>query len=138
MAGEASNEALWRGLLTGEIEALRPDRRRNRRIPGSPRCKACNIPLGGIAAPFLRRRGRGPSNKNPRYRNLCDSFIQTHPGGCGDRTAPALRGCARIDDSGGEHRPAEFRRLANRFYSVSNRVIIDSDGFVDRLAGDKV
>ncbi len=64
MAEEASNEALWRAMLTGEIAALRRrDRQRPRRIPGSPRCKG---------------------------------------------------------------------------YSVSNRVIIDSDGFVDRLVADEV
>ncbi len=138
MAEEASNEALWRAMLTGEIEALRRDRQRLRRIPGSPRCKACNMPLGGIAAPFLRLRGRGPSNKNPRYCNLCDSFIQSHPGGAEIELTllfADVRGSTMLAES---MRPAEFRKLLNRFYSVSNQVIIDSDGFVDRLVGDEV
>ncbi|MFN2557516.1 MAG: adenylate/guanylate cyclase domain-containing protein [Nitriliruptorales bacterium] len=138
MAAEASNEALWRAMLTGEIEALRRDRQRLRRIPGSPRCKACNLPLGGIAAPFLRLRGRGPSNKNPRYCNLCDSFVQSHPGGAEVELTllfADVRGSTALAEG---MRPTEFRRLLNRFYSVSNRVIIDSDGFVDRLVGDEV
>ncbi len=138
MGEQPDNEGLWRAMLTGEIEALRRDRQRLRRIPGSPRCKACNMPFGGIAAPFLRLRGRGPSNKNPRYCNLCESFISTHPGGAEIELTllfADIRGSTALAEG---MRPAEFRKLLNRFYAASNRVIIDSDGFVDRLVGDEV
>jgi adenylate cyclase len=35
-------------------------------------------------------------------------------------------------------RPAEFSRLMNRFFDCANRVVIDSDGVVDKLVGDEV
>lgn len=138
MADESSNEAVWHALLTGEMEDVRKNRRLLRRIPGSPRCKMCNIPLGGIAAPFLRLRGRGPARKNPRYCNLCEVFVESHPGGAEIELTllfADVRGSTTLAE---DMPPADFRRLLNRFYSASNRVIINSDGFVDRLVGDEV
>jgi adenylate cyclase len=35
-------------------------------------------------------------------------------------------------------RPTEFSRLMNRFFDCANRVVIDSDGLVDKLVGDEV
>jgi adenylate cyclase len=35
-------------------------------------------------------------------------------------------------------RPTEFSRLMNRFFDRANRVVIDSDGVVDKLVGDQV
>ena len=35
-------------------------------------------------------------------------------------------------------RPTEFSRLMNRFFDSANRVVIDSDGLVDKLVGDEV
>jgi len=34
--------------------------------------------------------------------------------------------------------PTEFSGLINRFYECANRVVIDSDGLVDKLVGDEV
>jgi adenylate cyclase len=35
-------------------------------------------------------------------------------------------------------RPTEFSRLMNRFFDCANRVVIDSDGLVDKLVGDEI
>ncbi len=55
---------------------------------------------------------RRPSAKNPNY--------------CGSTTLAE------------QMRPTEFSRLMNRFFDCANRVVIDSDGLVDKLVGDEV
>ncbi len=114
-------------------------RRRNRRYPGSPRCKTCLYPLGGPLAPVLRvvtRRTR--SAMNPNYCNLCEEFVRTHPGGAEIELSllfADVRGSTTLAE---RMAPAEFGRLMNRFYVSANRVLIDTDALVDKLVGDEV
>jgi adenylate cyclase len=46
-----------------------------------------------------------------------------------------VRGSTRLAE---QRSPAEFRELLNRFYDAANRILIDSDGLVDKLVGDEV
>jgi adenylate cyclase len=139
MADEANTEAMWRGMLTGQESPIRHDRNQYRRIPGKPRCKTCLVPFGGPAAPFVRLIiKRRPSDMNPNYCNLCETFIRTHPGGAEIELSLVF---ADVRGSTGlaEHMGAmEFTKLLNRFYHAANRVLIDSDGLVDKLVGDEV
>lgn len=134
-----SNEALWRELLTGEGSVMATQRRRNRRIPGNPRCKTCLHPLGGPLAPVLRlvtRRAR--STMNPNYCNFCEDFVRTNAGGAEIELSllfADVRGSTTLAEA---MAPAEFGRLMNRFYVSANRVLIDSDALVDKLVGDEV
>jgi adenylate cyclase len=139
MTDPAANEQLWRELLTGEGSALPRYRRRRKRIPGSPRCKSCLIPLSG---PFARVLSMftdfGPSNMNPNFCNQCETFVRKHPGGA-EIELTLLFADIRGSTGLAERMPAqEFRRLLNRFYEAANRVLIDSDAFVDKLVGDEV
>lgn len=114
-------------------------RRRNRRLPGSPRCKTCLHPLGGALAPVLRvvtRRTR--SAMNPNYCNLCEEFVRTHPGGAEIELSllfADVRGSTALAEA---MTPRDFGRLMNRFYVAANRVLIDSDALIDKLVGDEV
>ena len=59
------NDELWRSMLTGEGPFLE-GRRKNRHLPGKPKCKACLVPLGGAMGRVMRvLRGLEPSRKNP-------------------------------------------------------------------------
>jgi adenylate cyclase len=133
------SEAIWRELLTGEGSVMPKQRRRNRRLPGSPRCKTCLHPLGGPLVPVLRlvtRRGR--STMNPNFCNLCEDFVHTHAGGAEIELSllfADVRGSTALAES---MTPSEFSRLMNRFYVDANRVLIDSDALVDKLVGDEV
>jgi adenylate cyclase len=72
MSEPAANEQLWRELLTGEGSTLGRYRRRRKRIPGTPRCKSCLIPLSGPFARVLRLfSDLAPSNMNPNFCNQC-------------------------------------------------------------------
>jgi adenylate cyclase len=133
------NEQFWRAIVTGDAGAMRRERRRHRRIPGAPRCKTCLVPLGGPAAPMVRLvLKRRPSAKNPNYCDVCETFVRTHPGGAEVEISMLfadVRGSTTLAE---QMRPTEFSRLMNRFFDCANRVVIDSDGLVDKLVGDEV
>jgi adenylate cyclase len=135
----SDNEQFWRVIVTGDAGVMRRERRRHRRIPGAPRCKTCLVPLGGAAAPMVRLvLKRRPSTKNPNYCDVCETFVRTHPGGAEVEISMLfadVRGSTTLAE---QMRPAEFSRLMNRFFDSANRVVIDSDGLVDKLAGDEV
>jgi adenylate cyclase len=81
---------------------------------------------------------RRPSAKNPNYCDVCETFVRTHPGGAEVEISMLfadVRGSTTLAE---QMRPIEFSRLMNRFYDRANRVVIDSDGVVDKLVGDEV
>jgi len=139
VAEVSSNDEMWRGLLTGADSPLLHQRSRYRRLPGKPRCKQCLVPLGGAAAPLVRlMTKKAPSRKNPNYCDICERFVATHPGGAEIELSllfADVRGSTALAE---RMTPADFHRLLNRFYSAANRVVIDSDGLVDKFVGDEV
>jgi adenylate cyclase len=83
----------------------------------------------------LKRRA---STKNPNYCDVCETFVRTHPGGAEVEISMLfadVRGSTTLAE---QMRPTEFSRLMNRFFDCANRVVIDSDGLVDKLVGDEV
>lgn len=138
-AGTGSNDELWRALLTGEDPYFTTGRRRYRRIPGRPRCKTCQVPLGGAGARVVRLlAGIERARKNPNFCNICEKFVEEHPGGA-EIEVSLLFADVRGSTTIAEALPAtEFTRLMNRFYREANRVLVDSDAIVDKLVGDEV
>jgi adenylate cyclase len=136
---DPANETIWRELLTGEGSGFERGRRRNRRVPGKPRCKSCLIPLSGPVSRVLTLfSDLGPSAMNPNYCNKCETFVRKHPGGVEIELTllfADVRGSTRLAE---QRSPGEFRELLNRFYDAANRILIDSDGLVDKLVGDEV
>ena len=112
MSDPAANEQIWRELL---------------------------IPLSGPIARVLRLiNDLAPSAMNPNYCNKCETFLRTHPGGAEIELTllfADIRGSTGLAE---RMTPSEFRELLNRFYDSANRILIDSDGLVDKLVGDEV
>jgi adenylate cyclase len=133
------NEQFWRAIVTGDAGVMRRERRRHRHIPGAPRCKTCLVPFGGPAAPMVRLvLKRRPSAKNPNYCDVCETFVRTHPGGAEVEISMLfadVRGSTALAE---QMRPTDFSKLMNRFFDRANRVVIDSDGLVDKLVGDEI
>jgi adenylate cyclase len=133
-----THDEMWRGLLTGENSQILHERRLYRRFPGTPRCKTCLVPLGGFAHPVVRLiTKRAPSRKNPNYCDLCETFVESHPGGVEVEVTllfADVRGSTALAE---RMSAAEFGRLLNRFYAVANKAVIDSDGLVDKFVGDE-
>ena len=59
------NDARWHEALTRGHPAARGWRWICSRLPGSPRCKFCRMPFGGIGARIVGVFGWRPSRKNP-------------------------------------------------------------------------
>jgi adenylate cyclase len=81
---------------------------------------------------------RRPSAKNPNYCDVCETFVRTHPGGAEVEISMLfadVRGSTTIAE---QMQLTEFSRVINRFFDCANRVVIDSDGLVDKLVGDAV
>jgi adenylate cyclase len=75
---------------------------------------------------------------NPNYCDVCETFVRTHPGGAEVEISMLfadVRGSTKLAE---QMPPTEFRSLINRFYDCASRVVIDSDGLVDKLVGDEV
>ena len=138
MSGLIPNEEIWRGMVSGSDSVLAKVRRRNKRMPGSPRCKQCFLPLGGPLAWALKLRGLGPSDGNPNFCNNCELFVRKHPGGVEVEMTflfADVRGSTSIAES---VTPTNFTATMNRFFGTANRVLVHSDAYVDKLVGDEV
>lgn len=134
---ENENEALWRGLLDGTNPVYARTRAYMGRIPGSPRCRMCAAPFGPPGSWLIRLQGRRRWEKNPEYCNLCFDVLSRFHGGA-EIEASFLFADVRGSTSLAEGmRPAEFRRILDRFYEVAARLIIQNDGIVDKFVGDE-
>jgi class 3 adenylate cyclase len=64
--------------------------------------------------------------------------VRTHPGGAEveiSMLSADVRGPTTLAE---QMQPTDFGMLMNRFFDCANRVVIDSDGVVDKLVGDEV
>jgi adenylate cyclase len=81
---------------------------------------------------------RRPSAKNPNYCDVCETFVRTHPGGAEvviSMLFADVRGSTALAE---QMPPTEFSRLMSRFFDRPTRVVIESDGVVDKFVGDEV
>jgi adenylate cyclase len=105
------------------------------RLPSAPRCEACGNPFGGFGGWLMRRAGKSPSRKNPRWCQLC--FEKAPTGGV---TLPigVLFADVRNSTALAETLPPDkMVATLNRFYSRLTQVIVQH-GIVDKLIGDEV
>lgn len=129
-------EAAWRLTLTQGHPALTAVRKVMRLLPGTPRCKICHNPFGGVGGRICRVCGLSPSKKNPR---ICAACCEDMPlGGAEIDTAilfADIRGSTAIAESLG---PTAYAAALNRFYRTATEVLVRHDATIDKLIGDEV
>jgi adenylate cyclase len=127
--------ALWQKSLT-EGHPVRYAHKLMRLLPGSPRCKLCYNPFGGIGGRVCGVLGMTPSRKNPQLCSLC---CEKMPRGGAEVEIAILftdiRGSTELAESLG---PAAFAETLNRFYRIATEVLIRYDATIDKLIGDEV
>lgn len=129
-------ERLWREVLTHGHRGRWAFLPAGSRSP-NPRCSVCEQPFVGISGRFLKAlTGYRRSHASPNVCNLCEEGMPT--GGAEVDTAVFFADVRGSTGLGEQLGPAEFAALLNRFYSVSQRVILESDGWIDKLVGDEV
>lgn len=133
-------ENVWRNFLTTGLD-VDDIRQRNffKILPASQRCRFCLAPLQGFSSPLIRAFYRkGPSKMNPHLCNACELFAEEHQGGA-EVELSLLFADVRGSTTLAEHMsPTEFSSLINRFYNVATRIMINSDGLIDKIIGDQV
>jgi adenylate cyclase len=137
VSDRATSES-WRTVLTGSDPYLPKLRSFWRRIPSSPRCKFCLSPFRGPGRILTRVMMHGQSSANPLLCNACFGQLRQHPGGADIELSilfADVRGSTGLAE---RQSPAAFRRLLQRFYSVSLSAIDRHDGLLDKFLGDGV
>jgi adenylate cyclase len=108
-------------------------------LPSDPRCKFCNAPFRGIGGRLVKMIfGKERSALNPRYCNMCEQASREFPGGAEvpmSMLFADVRGSTALSE---KMSPTQFSQLISRFYTQSTKLIIESDGLVEKLAGDSV
>src|ERR1700720_4265153 len=105
------------------------------KLPSAPRCEACGNPFAGVGGWLMRRMGKSPSRKNPRWCQVC---FEAAPQGGTTLTIRVLFADDRNSTPLAETMPPdEMAERLNRFYSELTKVIVQH-GIVDKLIGDEV
>ncbi|RDH78054.1 adenylate/guanylate cyclase domain-containing protein [Mycolicibacterium moriokaense] len=134
--GAQANEVEWsRFFETFGHASVRRGVRLLSRLPSAPRCEACGNPFAGVGGWVMRRMGKGPSRKNPRWCGVC---FEAAPDGGVTLTIGVLFADVRGSTALAETIPPdEMAATLNRFYSKLTQVIVQH-GIVDKLIGDEV
>ena len=133
-------ENVWRTFMTSGLDE---DEIRQRSLfkllPATQRCRFCLAPLQGLSSPLIRVFYRkGPSKMNPHLCNACELFAEEHQGGAEVELSllfADVRGSTTLAE---RMSPTQFGELINRFYNVATRVMVQSDGLIDKIIGDQV
>jgi len=132
------NEELWYQVFAKGHPLLAGKQRRFSLLPGTPRCKLCMAPLGGVGGWLMRLRHISQSERNPTYCNTCDGFLEAFPGGA---EVPISMMMIDIRDSVGlsaRKSPREFARLVGEMREDVMEILRKTDGFVLEFQGDSV
>ncbi len=138
MPDESAMENPWYVIFAVGDPRLRSFQEFNRKLPRDPRCKLCSAPFRGAGSLLMKLQKRTPSSRNPAYCGLCDAFIRANPGGAEVEVTMLF---ADVRDSTGlaeSLAPAAYGRLINRYYAAVTKILVENDGFIDKLVGDEV
>ena len=137
---DPAQEEYWRNFL---LNGLTPAEERLRpllaKLPADPRCKMCYTPFKGVGSTFMRVFfNKKQSIYNPTMCNYCEEHIHEHMGGAEIELSMVfadVRGSTALAE---QMSIRDFRQLIDLFYQAGSRVLVDHDGFVDKLIGDEV
>ncbi|MGQ0608790.1 MAG: adenylate/guanylate cyclase domain-containing protein [Chloroflexota bacterium] len=109
-----------------------------RSIPSAPRCKLCHRPFGGVGGPIMRVIGLGRWPGNPKYCRGCFSDLYRRRAGAEIECSLIFADVRDSTPLAETMRPADYRRLMDRFYETAFAVLVAHDAFVDKFVGDEV
>lgn len=133
-------ENVWRDFLTIGVDGGEARLRYLfKLLPATQRCRFCLAPLQGFSSPLIRAIYRkAPSKMNPHLCNACELFAEEYQGGAEVELSllfADVRGSTTLAEG---MSPTEFSNLINRFYNVATRIMVQSDGLIDKIIGDQV
>ncbi|MGH8872580.1 MAG: adenylate/guanylate cyclase domain-containing protein, partial [Acidimicrobiia bacterium] len=84
---------------------------------------------------MLKLTGKAPASGNPLFCNSCEIWISKHPGGAEIEMTllfADVRGSTHLAEDLG---PGPFAELMQTFYRAANKVLIESDAWIDKPVG---
>jgi adenylate cyclase len=135
-----SNQEVWYQIFAVGHPKLQSFQRLHKWLPSPPRCKMCFAPFRGVGGAYMRLRGKGPANRNPRFCSACDKFIRAFPGGAEVEMTMLfvdIRGSVKLGYQY-KDKPTEYSRLMEQFYQTATKALHETDGFMIDLVGDEV
>jgi len=134
------DDPFWRDILSGRMRSKLWMRQAFRLIsPGAGhRCHLCWAPFEGLAAPLMRKIGRGPWRRNPRFCDECERALREHRGGAEVELAVLYADVRGSSQMAARMQPAEFAALMQRFFIVATKVLIGNNAVIDKMVGDEV
>ena len=131
-----SNTNLWHTIFAEGHPILLGKQKKYQAIGKGPRCKLCKAPFDSHND--LNENIAIPSNRNPRFCNLCDDFIRKNPGGC-KVIMPIIfvdiKGSTSLSD---KLELMEYVKIINFFYKITTEIFVQTDGFLIDVIGDEV
>jgi adenylate cyclase len=109
-----------------------------RSLPSAPRCKLCLGPFGGVGGVARRVIGLGRWPGNPKYCSGCFRDLYRHRSGAEIECSLLFADVRESTPLAEGMRPADYRRLMDRFYATAFEVLVAHDAFVDKFVGDEV
>jgi adenylate cyclase len=110
-----------------------------RRLPADPRCQICHFPFSGLGGKIVRSLFHvQPSKMNPHLCNICERFIEEHPGGAELEVSLLFADIRGSTPLAASMSAREFSRLIDRFYQVTTDIVYTHGGMVEKLIGDEV
>lgn len=139
MVDQNEIEQVWRTFLTtGEVRNEQVQRPIFKLLPGFPRCLICYAPFQGLGSVVTRSLyHKQPSHLNPKLCNFCEQFAIEYSGGAEVELSllfADVRGSTTLAEA---MSPTEFRRLIDRFYTTTTRIMVHSDALIDKIVGDQ-
>lgn len=108
-------------------------------LPSDPRCTSCHAPFAGAGGAFVRTvLNKKRSQMNPLMCNQCEEAAKKYKAGVETEMSMLfadMRGSTPLAES---MSATEFKRLIDRFYTETTRVLAHSLALIDKLAGDEV
>ncbi len=132
------NESLWHQVFAEGHPVLAGKQWRHKMLPGSPRCKLCMAPFGGLGGWLLRMRGLHASDRNANYCNACDGFLDAFPGGAEVPMSMMMVDIRNSVELSARTTPANFAKLVMAMRGDVVRILQETDGFVLEYQGDSV
>lgn len=133
---EMANQELWYTIFAEGHPELQAYQRFHRWLPSPPRCKLCYAPFRGVGSIWMNLRGKGPSNRNPRYCSACDKFLRAFPGGAEVEMSMVYVDVRDSTPLAERFSPADFGQVMTAFYQTAVRVLNDGDGWMAEVVGD--
>ena len=86
----------------------------------------------------MRKIGRGPWRRNPRFCDECERAFREHRGGAEVELAVLYADVRGSTQMAARMQPAEFAALMQRFFIAATKMLIGNNAVIDKMVGDEV